>query len=60
MARARTSGLLQSSTLAVFSRYVVDWNLTTAAAMYREMDMGLWLEQAEAEAELGPPHRNSP
>jgi len=23
-------------------------HLTTAAAMYREMDMGFWLEQAEA------------
>jgi predicted ATPase/class 3 adenylate cyclase len=33
-------------------------HLTTAAAMYREMDMRFWLEQAEAE--LGPPHRNSP
>jgi len=33
-------------------------HLTTAATMYREMDMGFWLEQAEAE--LRPPHRNSP
>jgi len=24
-------------------------HLTTAATMYREMDMGFWLEQAEAE-----------
>lgn len=28
-------------------------HLTTAAAMYREMDMPFWLEKAEAEAELG-------
>jgi len=28
-------------------------HLTTAATMYREMDMGFWLEKAEAE--LGPP-----
>jgi len=28
-------------------------HLVTAAAMYREMDMGFWLEKAEAE--LGPP-----
>jgi len=28
-------------------------HLTTAARMYREMDMGFWLERAEAE--LGPP-----
>ena len=28
-------------------------HLETAAAMYREMDMGFWLERAEAE--LGPP-----
>jgi len=28
-------------------------HLTTATAMYREMDMGFWLEKAEAE--LGPP-----
>jgi tetratricopeptide (TPR) repeat protein len=32
-------------------------HLTTAALMYREMDMGFWLEKAEAE--LGPPPRNS-
>jgi hypothetical protein len=32
--------------------------LTTATAMYREMGMGFWLEKAEAE--LGPPHENSP
>jgi hypothetical protein len=31
--------------------------LTAAATMYREMDMRYWLEKAEAE--LGPPHRNS-
>ncbi|MGH2628172.1 MAG: hypothetical protein ACRDHY_16155, partial [Anaerolineales bacterium] len=35
-----------------------DEHLTTAAAMYREMDMGFWLEQAEAA--LGPPHGKSP
>jgi hypothetical protein len=30
-------------------------HLTTAATMYREMDMPFWLEQAEAEMEaLGP------
>jgi len=28
-------------------------HLVTAATMYREMDMGFWLEKAEAE--LGPP-----
>jgi hypothetical protein len=28
-------------------------HLTIAATMYREMDMGVWLEKAEAE--LGPP-----
>ena len=28
-------------------------HLTTAATMYRELDMGVWLEKAEAE--LGPP-----
>jgi tetratricopeptide (TPR) repeat protein len=33
-------------------------HLTTAATMYREMDMGFWLEKAKAE--LGLPHRNSP
>jgi hypothetical protein len=32
--------------------------LTTATAMYREMDMGFWVEQAEAE--LGPPRTKSP
>jgi tetratricopeptide (TPR) repeat protein len=32
-------------------------HLTTAATMYREMDMTSWLEKAEAA--LGPPHRNS-
>jgi hypothetical protein len=32
-------------------------HLTTAATMYGEMDMGVWLEKAEAE--LGAPHRNS-
>ena len=32
-------------------------HLATAAAMYREMDMGFWLEKAEAE--LGPPHGSS-
>jgi tetratricopeptide (TPR) repeat protein len=32
-------------------------HFTTAMTMYREMDMGFWLEKAEAE--LGPPHRNS-
>ena len=32
--------------------------LTTAATMYREMGMSFWLEKAEAE--LGPPHENSP
>jgi class 3 adenylate cyclase/tetratricopeptide (TPR) repeat protein len=30
--------------------------LTSAATMYREMDMGFWLEQVEAA--LGSPHRN--
>jgi hypothetical protein len=33
-------------------------HLTTASALYREMDMGFWLEKAEAA--LGPPRRNSP
>jgi hypothetical protein len=33
-------------------------HLNTATTMYREMDMGFWLEQAEAALE--PPHRNSP
>jgi class 3 adenylate cyclase/tetratricopeptide (TPR) repeat protein len=33
-------------------------HLTTAATMYREMDMRFWLEQAKAD--LGPPNRNSP
>jgi hypothetical protein len=33
-------------------------HLTNAATMYREMDMGFWLEQAEAA--LGPPHGKSP
>ena len=28
--------------------------LTTAATMYREMDMGFWLEKAEAELRLPP------
>ena len=32
-------------------------HLTTATAMYREMDMRFWLEQAEA---LGPPEGSSP
>ena len=32
-------------------------HLTTAATMYREMDMGFWL--AQAEAALEPPHGNS-
>ena len=27
-------------------------HLTTATAMYREMEMGFWLEQAEAEIKL--------
>ena len=31
--------------------------LTTAARMYREMDMGFWLEKAEAE--LGSPRKTS-
>ena len=30
-------------------------HLTTAATMYREMDMGFWLEKAEGE--LGSPHK---
>ena len=30
-------------------------HLTIAATMYREMDMGVWLEKAEVE--LGPPHK---
>ncbi len=33
-------------------------HLATATAMYREMDMGFWLEQAEAA--LGPPNEKSP
>jgi len=33
-------------------------HLATATAMYREMGMDFWLEQAEAA--LGPPARNSP
>jgi hypothetical protein len=33
-------------------------HLTIAATIYREMDMGFWREQAEAA--MGPPHRNSP
>ena len=33
-------------------------HLTTATTMYREMDMGFWLEQAEAM--LGPPRGKSP
>jgi class 3 adenylate cyclase/tetratricopeptide (TPR) repeat protein len=33
-------------------------HLTTAVTMYREMDMGFWLTQAEAALE--PPHGNSP
>ena len=33
-------------------------HLTAAATMYREMGMSFWLEKAEAE--LGPPHENSP
>ena len=32
-------------------------HLTIAATMYREMDMGSWLEKAETE--LGPAPRNS-
>ena len=32
-------------------------HLTIAAVMYREMDMGFWLEKAEAE--LGPSQRTS-
>ena len=32
-------------------------HLTIAATMYREMDMGFWLQKAEAE--LGPPSYNS-
>jgi tetratricopeptide (TPR) repeat protein len=32
-------------------------HLTIAATMYREMEMGFWLEKAEAE--FGPPPRNS-
>jgi hypothetical protein len=35
-----------------------DQHLTTAVTMYREMDMGFWLEKAEAA--LRPPRRNSP
>jgi hypothetical protein len=35
-----------------------DEYLTIATTMYREMDMAFWL--AQAEAALGPPHRNSP
>ena len=32
-------------------------HLTTAVTMYREMDMGFWLEKAGAE--IGPPHTGS-
>ncbi len=39
-------------------RAKADEHLTTAVTMYREMGMGFWLMQAEAA--LGPPHRNSP
>jgi class 3 adenylate cyclase/tetratricopeptide (TPR) repeat protein len=35
-------------------------HLATAMAMYREMDMGFWLERAEAEAEPGSRGRGSP
>jgi hypothetical protein len=36
------------------SRQQAEEHLTTATAMMREMEMGLWLEQAEAEQkELG-------
>jgi class 3 adenylate cyclase/tetratricopeptide (TPR) repeat protein len=38
-------------------RAKADEHLTTATTMYREMDMGFWLEQAEAA--LGPPARKS-
>ena len=34
-------------------------HLTTATTMYREMDMGFWLEKAEAAA-IGPPQGDSP
>jgi lipopolysaccharide biosynthesis regulator YciM len=33
-------------------------HLTTAATMYREMDMGFWLEKAESR--LGSPYGKSP
>jgi len=33
-------------------------HLATAARMYREMEMGFWLEKAEAA--LGPSHGNPP
>jgi class 3 adenylate cyclase/tetratricopeptide (TPR) repeat protein len=39
-------------------RAKADEHLATATAMYREMEMGFWLEKAEAA--LGPPHRNAP
>jgi Flp pilus assembly protein TadD len=32
-------------------------HISTAATMYREMDMRFWLEKAEAE--LGPAHRDT-
>jgi hypothetical protein len=32
-------------------------HLTTAVILYRELDMGFWLERAEGE--LGPPRRDS-
>jgi hypothetical protein len=32
------------------NRAKAEEHLTTAATMYREMDMGYWFEQAEAEA----------
>jgi tetratricopeptide (TPR) repeat protein len=39
-------------------RALAQEHLTTAAAMYREMGMGFWLEKAEVE--LGPPQRTLP
>jgi hypothetical protein len=38
----------------------VQEHLTTAATMYHEMDMGFWLEQAEAALESGAAARGGP
>jgi class 3 adenylate cyclase/tetratricopeptide (TPR) repeat protein len=39
-------------------RAIAEEHLVAATTMYREMDMGVWLEKAEAA--LGPPHGKSP